>query len=124
MKIITKEIANRMPVRYAQDGKGLDAIVHLKLFNAFGAGTWLITEGWKVVEGANGEIEDKPLSYELSADEKLLDTELFGYCHIHEWEWGPVSLNELQSARKFGAPAIEREKWESTGKKTVKELIQ
>ncbi len=46
-------------------GKGMDAEVLVKYFNPCGSGTWLITE----------------------AEREGDDWRLFGYCHIHEWEW-------------------------------------
>ena len=70
----------------SQDGKGYDAEVLIKFFNPYGLGTWLITE---VVEG---DTED--------------DLILYGYCHIHEWEWGSVSFKELRDVmvNVFGHP--------------------
>lgn len=69
MKLMTKEIENELlkhPI-YSQDGKGVESEVIVKYFNPFGSGTWLITEGEKQEDG---------------------DWMLFGYCHIHVWEWG------------------------------------
>lgn len=105
-KIFTKEIENRLakyPIR-SQDGKGEDAIVVLKVFNPYGSGTWLITEGEKQENG---------------------DWLLYGYCHIHEWEWGYIHLSELINHRVnvFGCKLpLEREIYESNGKYTVKQL--
>ena len=76
MKLMTQEIASKLPRLYSQDGKGMDAEVIVKYFNPRGAGTWLITEGEKQDDG---------------------DWLLFGYCHIFEWEWGYVLLSELES---------------------------
>ena len=42
-KMITAEIAKKLPKLCAQDGVK-DPIVHLRLFNPVGAQTWLITE--------------------------------------------------------------------------------
>ena len=77
MKLMTKEVEKKFE-QYplgSQDGKGEDAEIIVKFFNPFGAGTWLITEGEKQEDG---------------------NWLLFGYCHIFEWEWGYVALNELQ----------------------------
>lgn len=77
MKLMTKEVEKKFE-QYplgSQDGKGDDAEIIVKFFNPFGAGTWLITEGEKQEDG---------------------NWLLFGYCHIFEWEWGYVALNELQ----------------------------
>lgn len=80
MKLWTKEIEQRaakFPLG-SQDGKGLDAIVLVKYFNPYGAGTWLITEAEKQEDG---------------------DYLLFGYCHIFEGEFGYVMLSELQNTK-------------------------
>ena len=80
MKILTKAIEKKFgkyPLR-SQEGKGEDAVVLLKVFNPYGAGTWLITEAEK-----DGD-----------------DWYCFGCAEIgHGWEWGYMSLNELMSAR-------------------------
>ena len=105
--ILTKEIENRFkkyPL-YSQDGKGKDSTVILKVFNPYGAGTWLITEGEKQESG---------------------DWMFFGCIHIHEWEWGYVTLSQLESTRvNFHGcrMALERERYESNGKYTVKDLM-
>lgn len=80
MKLITKEIEDKFqkfPL-YSQDGKGKDSIVVVKYFNPYGIGTWLITEANKLDNG---------------------DWEMFGYCHLYEWEWEYVMLSELQKLR-------------------------
>ena len=67
MKLLTKEIISKFEKHpfHSQDGKGIDAEVLVKYFNPCGSGTWLITE----------------------AEREGDDWRLFGYCHIHEWEW-------------------------------------
>lgn len=94
MKLITKEIQRKLPPLYANESKQpQDVPVVLKLFNPYGSGTWYITEA--SVEGD--------------------DVVMFGLCSIQEAELGYVSLNELQSLRKFGRPQIERDRhWEGT----------
>ena len=77
MKLMTKEVEKKFeeyPFQ-SQDEKGKDAEIVVKYFNPFGAGTWLITEGEKNERGS---------------------WLFYGYCHIFEWEWGYVSLDELQ----------------------------
>ena len=98
MKLMTEELGKKFekyPL-YSQDGKGENAEVVMKIFNPFGAGTWLITEGNYIQE--------------------IDDWELFGYMHIFEWEWGYVMLSELSSIG-----FLERDLYVE-GKK-VKELI-
>ena len=80
MKLWTKEIeqkAKKYPIG-SQDGKGENAIVIVKFFNAFGSGSWIITEAEQQEDG---------------------DWLLFGYCHIFEWEWGYVMLSEIQNTK-------------------------
>jgi len=75
MTLLTKQIISKFekhPI-HSQDGKGMDAEVLVKYFNPCGSGTWLITE----------------------AEREGDDWRLFGYCHIHEWEWGYLMLSEL-----------------------------
>ena len=78
MKLMTKELEEkfkRYPF-YSQENKGKDAKIVVKYFNPFGRGTWLITEGEKQDDG---------------------DWLFFGYCHIFCWEWGYITLSELES---------------------------
>ncbi len=103
MELITKDIEERFknfPLG-SQDGKGMDAEVIVKYFNPCGAGTWLITEA------------------EKQEDNSWL---LFGYCHIFEWEWGYVSLTELQDIPLPFGLSIERDLY-TTGK-YVKDFIE
>lgn len=77
MKLMTKELEKKFekyPL-YSQEEKGEDAEVVAVYFNPCGAGTWIITEGEKQEDG---------------------NWLFFGYCHIFEWEWGYVSLSELE----------------------------
>ena len=90
MKLLTKAIEKKFekfPIR-SQDGKGEDAEVLVKYFNPYGSGTWLITEAQKQEDGWL----------------------MYGYCHIFEWEWGYVSLRELENIRigRYGL-GIERD---------------
>ena len=90
MKLMTKQIEKKFekfPL-YSQDGKGLEAEVVVKYFNPCGRGTWLITEANRLDDG---------------------DYEMFGYCHIHEWEWGYVLLSELENLMLPYGLKIERD---------------
>ena len=95
MKLLTKAIENKLertPI-YTNEGKGMDAPVIVKYFNPCGSGTWLITEGEKQADG---------------------DWLLFGYCHIHEWEWGYVMLSDLAKLRLPFGLTIERDLYTGT----------
>lgn len=78
MKFVTKEIEKKFEKHPFGTGEGFDSQVLVKFFNPYGAGTWLITEAEKQEDG---------------------DWLMFGYCHIFEWEWGYVSLRELEETR-------------------------
>lgn len=102
MKLTTAAIIKKFeknPIG-SQDGKGLEAKVLVKYFNPCGRGTWLITEAEKQEDG---------------------DWLLYGYCHIYEWEWGYVSLRELESIKLPFGLTIERDIY-SAGK-IIKDFI-
>lgn len=101
MMLMTKELEKKFE-KYpfgSQEGLMEDAEVVVKYFNPCGAGTWLITEGEK---------EDGEWIF-------------FGYCHITDWEWGYVSLSELEAVRLPFGLTIEREIYGSGG--LVKDYI-
>ena len=103
MELITKKVEKDFmshPLR-SQDGRGFDAEVIVKYFNPCGSGTWLITEAEKQEDG---------------------DWLLFGYIHIHEWEWGYVLLSELRNLRLPFGMTIERDLYSSA--RTVREHLK
>ena len=59
---------------YSKDGLGKKASILARFYLPFTECEWLITEADEQPDG---------------------DWLMFGYCHITEWEWGYVSLNEL-----------------------------
>ncbi len=89
MKLLTKEIENKLEkTPYGStDGLGMEAPVIVKYFDPQSSATWLITEGER-----NGN-----------------DWLLYGYCYIHEWEWGSVALSELQNYKGRYGLGIERD---------------
>lgn len=65
MKLMTKEVAKKIPALYSQEEAGLDAIAHVKLFYPAGAATWYLSEydpetglafGWADLTGSSGEL--------------------------------------------------------------------
>jgi hypothetical protein len=68
------------PKLYAQEGKGEEAMVHVKLFDPCGSWTWFITEF----------SETAPDGYKNLA---------FGLVNGHECEAGYIDLNELSTVR-------------------------
>ena len=65
-KLLPQSIRAKIPPLYAQDGKGMDAIAHIRWFHAYGAGVWYITEfdhdggdtcfGWAEIHPGCGEL--------------------------------------------------------------------
>ena len=102
MKLLTKEIEEKFNTHPfgSQDGLGGNAEVLVKYFNPTGAGTWLITEAEK---------EDD-------------DWIMYGYCNITEWEWGTVSLNELQNFKGPFGLGIERDLYTGNNK-VIKDYV-
>jgi hypothetical protein len=102
MKLLTKEIEEKFqnnPLG-SQDEKGFDAEVLVKYFNPNGEGTWLITEA------------------EKEGDDYIM----FGYCNITDWEWGTVSLKELENYKGPFGMGIERDLYIGNCK-TVKDFL-
>ena len=86
LKLVPREVAATVPPLMSQDGKGMDATVHVKLFNPCGSQTWWITE----LDPKTGEA--------------------FGYVTgMIEDEWGSVSLHEIAAVRGPLGIGIERD---------------
>ena len=95
MKLLTKEIREKLPPLYAQDGKGGKGVAHLKLFTPDSNWTWLITEGSPVMDEEGNEV----------------DFRFFGLVEGQCKEFGYVMLSELESVNgPMGLP-IERDLW-------------
>ena len=92
MQLLTEEIIAKFEAHpfHSQEEKEFD----VKYFNPCGSGTWLITE----------------------AEREGDDWCLFGYCYIHEWEWGYLMLSELASLRLPFGLTIERDIIYTSGK--------
>ena len=87
MKLITKELAKKIPALYAQDGLGSDATAYVKLFTPDGYWTWYITE----MDPETGEC--------------------FGLVCGLEKELGYFSLQELAEFRGLLGLPIERDRF-------------
>jgi hypothetical protein len=93
MKMMTAAIKKALPKLYAQDGKGMDAVVHVKYFNPCGSQTWFITEGEEV------ELDNGTKTFHM-----------FGYVTgMGGDEFGYVMLNELEKVRVAFGLSIERD---------------
>ena len=96
MKLLTKALRNKIPPLYAQEEKGLEAIVYLKLFNPCGGETWYITEASAEIE-QDEEIIDKALK-DILPDDNVIDIRMYGLITGSQFdELGYFSLNELKS---------------------------
>jgi hypothetical protein len=104
MKLLTKEIRQKLPPLYAQESKGGKAVVYLKLFTPDSSWTWHITEGSPIQDDSGKEV----------------DFHFFGLVEGQEKELGYVALSELESVRgPLGLP-IERDlHWQP---KTLEEI--
>ena len=90
MKLLTKELRNKLPELYANEQKKAeDTPVIVKFFDPTGSWTWYATEGSK--EGD--------------------DFIFFGYVRGDDNELGYFSLIELESARGALGLGIERDKY-------------
>ena len=84
MKLLTKEIRQRLPELYATENDK-DPVVQVKFFSPWMNWTWFVTE-------FDGE------------------DVLFGRVEGFEREWGYFNLSELESLRgPCGIPAVERD---------------
>ena len=95
MKLLPKELREKLPPLYAQDGKGGRATVHVKFFLSSSSWTWYILEGEPVLDESGREV----------------DFRFFGMVDGHEKELGYFCLSELESVKgPMGLP-IERDLW-------------
>lgn len=87
MILITKALAKKIPVLYAQDGKGKEATAFVKLFTPWSNWTWYVTE----MDAATGEC--------------------FGLVKGFESELGYFSLRELEALRGPAGLRVERDRF-------------
>jgi exonuclease III len=93
MKLLPKEIREKLPALYSQDGKGGKAIVQVKFFTPDSNWTWYATEGEPMLNDAGSEV----------------DFQFFGLVDGLEKELGYFMLSELEEVRgPMGLP-IERD---------------
>lgn len=91
MKLLTKEITDKLPALYATDNIPTDQKkIICKFFTPTSNWTWFVTEGSKQENG---------------------DFLFFGLVQGFEDEWGYFSLNELQSVKGPFGLGIERDKF-------------
>jgi hypothetical protein len=104
MKLLPKEIREKLPALYSQDGKGGNAIAHVKFFTPDSNWTWYVICGEPVLNEACSEV----------------DFQFFGLVDGLEKELGYFMLSELEEVRgPMGLP-IERDiYWQP---KTLREI--
>ena len=95
MKMLTKENRKNLPPLYSQDGRGYDAIAHVKFFTPWSNWTWWATEGSPVLDDDGNET----------------DFEFFGLVSGFEKELGYFRLSELESVTGFAGLKIERDRY-------------
>lgn len=92
MKIVmlmTKEVRKKLPALGSQDGRGFEAVAHLKIFDCFGRMTLYVTE----FDG-----DDTLFGYMVSPLGENFD------------EWGASSLKELMATRNRVGLPLERDR--------------
>lgn len=104
MKLLTKEIREKLPKLYSQEGKGRDAVAHVKFFCPWNHWTWYTTEGEPIHDEDGSEIDFRFFGHVTG------DFDEFGYFHLSELEsirgpfglgierdlhWRPRTLNEI-----------------------------
>jgi hypothetical protein len=97
MKMMTKEIAARLPRLYSQE-KNPNPTVHVKFFSPVGSWTWYATEGQEE------EIEDEK-------GNTVKTWLFFGYVVGLDNELGYFNLHELESVSLPMGLKIERDLW-------------
>jgi len=104
MKLLPKELREKLPPLYSQDGKGGKAIVYTKYFTPSSSWTWFAISGEPVLSESGSEI----------------DFRFFGLVFGHEREFGYFLLSELEDVRgPMGLP-IERDLYFQS--KTLEEI--
>jgi Protein of unknown function (DUF2958) len=115
MKLLTKEIAQKMPKLYSTENvETMDKTIIVKFFTPDSSWTWYAVEANAYDEGT--EDYTKPLT-EWSEGEDVL---FFGLVDGFEQEWGNWTLMEMAGARGPMGLAIERDM--HFGNKKVSEL--
>jgi len=107
MKLITKELLERIPPLYSQENEE-DPLVVCKFFTPGGSWTWFVIEGSTREKDGCGfgvECNHRPLS---EYDPKRDDILFFGYVDGFEPEIGYFTLSELNGRGVLGLP-VERD---------------
>jgi hypothetical protein len=95
--LLTQEILSKVPALYAQDGKGMDALVYAHFFTPDSSWDWYLTE--------------------------LSGQEAFGYVMGLENEMGYFSMTELESVTGPMGLNIERDRYFPVGTATLNDVV-
>lgn len=105
MKLLTREIMDRMPECEAQDEAEWKE-VHVKFFTPWSGWSWYAVGGEAVMEdGGYRMLKDVA---DVDAPE-VADVVFFGFVEGFEKEWGTFSLRELQDVSGPAGLRIERD---------------
>ncbi len=104
-KLLPQSIRKTIPPLYAQDGKGMDAIAHIRFFHAYGAGTWIATEfdgedtffGWAEIHPGCGELGYFSLSKLESLEARINGQRIPGLQAIErDIHFTPTPLSQIE----------------------------
>ncbi len=96
MKLMTKELAQKLPKIKSTDGQGGNAMVVLKIFDPCGSGTWYITEydGKDELFGLVTGLGEDELGY-ISLEELSCVRNRIGLPLERDLYWTPKPLKEV-----------------------------
>ena len=99
MKMMTKEILANIPKLYSQDGKGDEAIVHVKFFDPMGSWKWYAIEydpKDRIFFGLVKGVETELGNFSLDELESISNTRILGI--ERDLHWRPRPLSEVRKA--------------------------
>lgn len=118
MKLLTKEILDKLPPLYSHEQDGENAKAVVKFFDPMGSWTWYATEGGKVCP-QHGYYDCAEPS--CGKPDEWTNFLFFGLVDGFEKELGYFSLQELEEIGQGRILGIERDRYWTP--KTIKELL-
>ncbi len=112
-KLLPQSIRKAIPPLYAQDGKGMDAIAHLRFFSAYSSnGVWYLTEfdhgggdtcfGWAEILPGCGELGYFSLSELESLEARINGQHIPGLQAIErDIHFTPTPLSQIPEIRQI-----------------------
>ncbi len=127
MKLLTKEIVNKMPQLYETEEQGINAPIIVKFFTPDSSWTWWAKEASAVDHDGNYHAlrdvnyHDLQVFCRIGQSKSIQEIEFFGLVGGLDKELGYFHMSELRQIRgKFGLP-IERDRHFSG--KTIKDMM-